>query len=73
MSGGGRAVKNSEEILIYIINRLKLCLKELNTKEADEFMYGEKTAYLECLEIIQLWEKAKLYGLDYDIEKSEPL
>ncbi|MBS5023627.1 MAG: hypothetical protein KH054_10795 [Firmicutes bacterium] len=44
-------------------------LRELSEKENDEFGYGEKTAYVECLEIIQQWEKAKENGLDYEIEK----
>ena len=50
--------RNAEEILKYMIS-----------KENDEFGYGEKTAYVECLEIIQQWEKAKENGLDYEIEK----
>ena len=39
----------------------------------DGFTYGEKTAYAECLEIIQLWEESESNGLDYEIEERFPL
>ena len=29
---------------------------------------GEKTAYTECLEIVQLWDEAAVNGLDYKID-----
>lgn len=61
--------RNAEEILKYIISTFTDYLKELSEKETDEFGYGEKTAYVECLEIIQRWEKAKENGLDFEIEK----
>ena len=61
--------RNAEEILKYMISTFTDYLRELSEKEHDEFGYGEKTAYVECLEIIQRWEKAKENGLDYEIEK----
>ena len=38
-----------------------------------DFLEGEKFAYVECLEMIQEWEKADEYGLDYDIEEKYPV
>ncbi len=65
--------KSAEEVLKYLIGYLELCLDELYEAEENDFVYGEKTAYVECLEIIQTWSKAKSSGLDYDIEKKYPL
>lgn len=63
-------------ILKYMIDLLLSYLEELSsvkTIDENDFAYGEKTAYTECLEIVQLWEHARSYGLDFDIEKKYPL
>ncbi len=68
--------KNSDEILKTLILMLTQNLKELaNCKDSDDeqFQYGEKIAYTECLEVIQDWENAKSYSIDYEIEKRYPL
>ena len=67
---------SSHETLQMIISILLNYLEELNgIKSSDEnqFAYGEKTAYTECLELIQLWEKAHVTGLDFNIEERYPL
>lgn len=68
--------KNAEDILKKLIDLLLLYLEELSeykdTKE-QQFEYGEKLAYTECLECIQLWEHANQNGLGFDIEKRYPL
>ena len=58
-----------------MVQRLTAYLEELREARAagEDFAYGEKTAYTECLELIQLWEGAKENGLDYEIEKKYPL
>ena len=64
------------ETLLYLIDLLTDNLDELNfaTGEcADQFAYGEKTAYAECLEVIQLWSESEKNGLNYEIEKKYPL
>ncbi len=63
---------NSEQVLEYMIELLLEYVDELFC-ENNDFCYGERTAYTECLEIIQYWEKAKVKGLDFDIEKKYPL
>lgn len=66
----------AKEVLEYMVERLSEYLEELrDTKpeDADCFGYGERTAYTECLEMVQLWEKAKQVGLDFEIEKKYPL
>ena len=59
---------NAEETLIYIIGLFTYYLDELNEFERNDFIHGETTAYVETLEIIQMWKFAKLHGLDYEIE-----
>ena len=69
-------MRTSEETLAYLLELLLFYLEELKkAKETDvnKFFYGEKTAYIECLEIIQFWDKAKGYGLNFDIENKYPL
>lgn len=65
--------KSAEAVLKYLIGHIELCLDELYETAGDDFICGERTAYVECLEIIQTWSKAKSCGLDYDIEEKYPL
>lgn len=68
--------RNSDEILKTLIFFLKQNLKELSKYKDrldEQFQYGEKTAYTECLEVIQDWEKAKSNQLNFEIEKRFPL
>ncbi len=65
-----------EDILQHLIALLKEYLDELSQSHgtyAHGFAEGQKTAYVECLEIIQHWDKADLYGLNWDIEERYPL
>lgn len=67
---------NSYETLIYIIDLFTYYLDQLiDVKDVDDeqFLYGEKTAFVECLEVIQYWEGASKNGLDYKIEERYPL
>lgn len=65
--------RSAERILEYLIVSLEINLQELNGCEGASFSLGAKYAYVECLEMIQNWEKASSLGLDYDIEKRFPL
>ncbi len=65
--------KSAKEVLCYLIELLQRDLSELNGTEGDDFYYGEKTAFVECLEIIQQWKHARKAGLNYEIEKRFPL
>ena len=66
--------RKADDILAYMISLLTLSLDELQSCDKhNEFAYGEKTAYVECLEVIQDWNRAKEFGLNYDIEKRYPL
>lgn len=67
---------NSMDLLKYMIELLTSYLEELSDIQdlpEQEFSYGEKTAYTECLEILSLWEDAKENGLNYEVEKRFPL
>ena len=68
---------NAEETLIMLISLLIFFLEEELADVSDspdrQFAYGEKTAYVECLEFLAEWEKASDYGLDFDVEKRFPL
>ncbi len=66
--------KTAEKVLIYLKKILELNLDELyESEKMNGFIYGEKTAYVECLEIVQQWECAEDIGLDYEVEKKYPL
>ncbi len=39
----------------------------------DQFICGERTAYVECLEIIQAGLDAEEYGLNFHIERRYPV
>lgn len=58
-----------KELLLFYLDDLK----DVGDSQDDLFAYGEKTAYTECLEVLQLWENAASNGLDFDIEKKYPL
>ncbi len=64
---------STEKVLKDMKELLEFYLEELNGREANAFCYGEKTAYVECLEMIQKWHRSKEIGLDYEIEKKYPL
>ena len=68
--------KTAEQVLKDMIATLTVYLKELSKNfgfSVSEFVYGEKTAYIECLEWIQSWEHAEENGLNFDVEKRFPL
>ena len=68
--------KNAPELLSYMIDLLTHYLNELSSLEnapVSSFIYGEKTAYVECLEILSQWEHAPKHGLSFDIEDRFPL
>ena len=43
------------------------------TGSDDEYSDGQRTAYVECLELIQKWEKSKFYNLNFHIETKYPI
>ena len=59
---------DAEETIIYLIQLYTQYLEELNAVPRNDFTIGEMTAYVETLEILQCWEKANCYGLDFVIE-----
>lgn len=72
---GLKHMNTAEEILMEMIKLFQEYLEDIQEtgKDKEGFLYGEKTAYVECLEIIQRWQKAKAYGLNYKIEERFPL
>lgn len=61
----------AEETLRYIIKNLIYYLDKFNQVkdlENNQFAYGEKIAYIECLEMLEKWEMADKSGLNIDIE-----
>lgn len=63
-------------ILTYTIQLLTHYLEELaeiKNEPSQEFLYGEKLAYTECLEILLLWKKSEKKGLKFDVEQKFPL
>ena len=73
---GGSTGYSAEEVLILLKDVLLRYLEELKDARMageDSFVYGEQTAYTECLEFIRLWERAAEHGLDFEIEERYPL
>ena len=71
-----KEMEDAEEVFMYMKERIEEyleCINAMGSLEDDDFTYGEKTAYVECLEMMQLWVKAKKLGLDYRIEGRYPL
>ena len=67
---------SADETLLHLFNTLVTNLFELKdakSSDEDRFAYGQKTAYVEVLEILQEWEDAVIHGLDFDVEKVFPL
>lgn len=61
--------KSAEQVLVDLIHTLTQNIEEINAQRMQSpFVIGEIYAYTESLEIIQMWEKANYYGLDYDVE-----
>lgn len=59
----------AEKVLASLIKTLETSLDELKEAEfKNEFIVGEWYAYIECLEAVFKWNKAKKFGLDYDPE-----
>ena len=68
--------KSSDEVLQMMIETLLIYIEELfdyKNVEGQQFQYGERLAYTECLEWIKEWEHAKRNGLNFDIEEKYPL
>lgn len=61
--------KPAEQVLSDLINTLMENLEEIcRERKQSSFQLGEVYAYSECLEIIQLWEKSKDFGLYFNVE-----
>ncbi|MBQ4049500.1 MAG: hypothetical protein IJD07_02485 [Clostridia bacterium] len=58
-------------IVSIILDRLRE-LYDCNAYNYD-FVHGQKTAYVECLEIIQLYDKSSPPMLPFDIEEKFPI
>lgn len=67
--------RSAKEVLEYMTNILLTYLEELSDVESsdDPFLYGEKTAYIECLEWVQVWDEAEKNGLGFQVEARYPL
>lgn len=59
----------AQQVLANLIKILENNLTELLEAEfKNEYVVGEWYAYIECLEAILYWKKAKKFGLDYNPE-----
>ena len=60
----------AEAVLIKLKQIAEFDLDDLcSKKEANKELEPLKMIYIEMLEVIQMWDRAKYIGLDYDIEK----
>ena len=59
---------NAEQVLLFLIELFTHYLDELTASNShNEFVCGEITAYVECLEIIRGWDKSAKFGLDFTV------
>ncbi len=59
----------AEQVLAHLIETLETDLAELlEAKFKTDFIVGEWHAYIECLEVLLYWKKAKEFGLNYNPE-----
>lgn len=68
--------KNANDLVEAVITLLTVYLEELSdVKDVpnQQFIYGEKTAYTECLEWLMHWDKAEQKGLLFNVEQRFPL
>ena len=67
--------RSAKEVLEYMASVLLMYLEELSGvgSSDDPFLYGEKTAYTECLEWVQIWDEAEKNSLDFHVETRYPL
>ena len=66
----------ARETLLQLIELLLYYLEDLERiaqHDENQFAYGEKTAYTECLETVCRWREAELFGLDFEVEARYPL
>ena len=60
---------NSEQVIARLIETIETNLTELlSSDHKNEYIVGEWYAYIECLEVLLFWKKAKKFGLDYNPE-----
>ncbi len=60
----------AEKVLALLIETIETNLNEiLELDFKNEFIVGEWYGYVECLEVLSYWKRAKMHGLDYDPEK----
>ena len=59
---------NSDQILLYLVELFTLYLDELSELPRNDFIHGEMTAYVETLEIIQMFQHDITDNLNYVIE-----
>ena len=70
-----RRTETAEQVLVTLIGSIQYSLAELtsDSDRQDDFVCGQMYAYIECLELIQLWQNAKKFGIDGNLEKKYSL
>ena len=68
---------NEKQVIEHLINVIHTSLNELTESNTlywdNDFRMGQKYAYAECLEILQLCPIIRSTYLDYNIEKRYPI
>lgn len=60
---------NSKQFINHLIDTITSVLEELNSEPINDFIHGEKTAYVDVLEQIQMHQKNARDKLNYVICK----
>ncbi len=70
---------SAEDVLLALYDEATTSLEELQAVQdedggpTNQFVDGEKSALVVCLEFIMKWQKAKERGLEFDVEGTFPV
>lgn len=59
-----------EDLLTYLTDLFEeylFELKEIKEEDENQFAYGEKVAYTECLDLIRMWRESQKRKLDFSV------
>lgn len=70
MDKGTKEKDREEDLLTYLTDLFEeylFELKETKKRTENQFAYGEKVAYTECLDLIRMWRESQKRKLDFSV------
>ena len=69
-------MRTADEVLVDLLDSIIVKLEAIKCGEItgdENFIRGEKVAFIECLESIKKWEKAREVGFNFNVKERFPL